>query len=165
MAKSVVMGYMKQTVYIETTIPSFYYESREEALFSAMRQWTREWWSNDKNNYQCFTSDAVINELEVGNHPNREKKLALLEDVGLLEINYSIQEIVEVYISNYLMPNDDLGDALHLAIASYYKMDFLLTWNCQHLANANKRAHIRRINERLKIFTPELVTPYELTGE
>jgi predicted nucleic acid-binding protein len=165
MGKSVVISGVKQTVYIETTIPSFYHESREEALFSAMRQWTREWWSYDKDNYHCFTSDAVINELEAGNHPNKEQKLALLKDVELLEINYSIEEIVDVYIANYLMPKDDLGDALHLAIASYYKMDFLLTWNCQHLANANKRAHIRRINERLKIFTPELVTPYELTGE
>ena len=156
---------MKQSVYIETTIPSFYYECREETLFLAMRQWTREWWSDDKNSYRCFTSDAVITELEGGSHPNKEQKVALLDEVELLEINYSIEEIVEVYISNYLMPKDDLGDALHLAIASYYKMDFLLTWNCQHLANANKIAHIRRINERLKIFTPELVTPYELTKE
>ena len=63
------------------------------------------------------------------------------------------------------MPKDELGDALHLAIVSFHKMYFLLTWNCQHLANANKRDHIRRINERLKIFTPELVTPYELIGD
>jgi hypothetical protein len=68
---------MKQTVYIETTIPSFYHESREEALFSAMRQWTREWWSYDKDNCHGFTSDAVITELEAGNHPNKEQKLAL----------------------------------------------------------------------------------------
>jgi len=156
---------MKQTVYIETTIPSFYYETREETLFAAMRQWTQEWWVNDKRNYRCVTSDAVIDELESGNHPKKKEKLALLNDVELLEINYSIEEIVEVYISNYLMPKDDLGDALHLAIASYHKIDYLLTWNCQHLANANKSAHIRRINERLRIFTPELVTPYELTEE
>jgi predicted nucleic acid-binding protein len=89
----------------------------------------------------------------------------LLNNIELLEINYSIEEIIEVYLSNFLMPKNDLGDALHLAIASYHKIDFLLTWNCHHLANANKRAHIRRINERLKIFTPELVTPYELMEE
>lgn len=94
-----------------------------------------------------------------------QEKLNLLGDIQLLEINRSIQEIVDVYISNYLMPKDHLGDALHLAIASHHKMDFLLTWNCNHLANANKRSHIRRINERLKIFTPELVTPYELMEE
>jgi len=58
-----------------------------------------------------------------------------------LEINDAVEEIVEVYISNTLMPRDQLGDALHLAVASYYKIDFLLTWNCVHLANANKQVH------------------------
>lgn len=156
---------MKQTVYIETTIPSFYHEVREDAQFVAMRQWTRDWWHSEMDNYNCFTSDAVIDELETGDHPKKNEKLELIDEIELLEINYSIQDIVDVYVSNYLMPKNDLGDALHLAIASYHKIDFLLTWNCQHLANANKRAHIRRINERLKIFTPELVTPYELIEE
>jgi predicted nucleic acid-binding protein len=153
-----------KTVYIETTIPSFYHETREDAIFAAMRQWTREWWSEEINNYHCFTSDAVINEIESGDHPEKMSKFGLLESVALLDITWEIEEIVEVYISNYLMPKDELGDALHLAIASYHKIDFLLTWNCKHLANANKRDHIRRINERLKLFTPELVTPLELTG-
>ena len=130
-----------------------------------MRQWTREWWDDERHAYRCFTSDAVINEVESGEHPEKEKKLALLGNLDLLEIQTEIEEIVEVYLANFLMPKDELGDALHLAIASFHKMDFLLTWNCQHLANANKRDHIRRINERLKIFTPELVTPYELIGD
>ena len=63
------------------------------------------------------------------------------------------------------MPNDPVGDALHLALASYYKCDFLLTWNCRHLANANKFDHIRRINTLLGLFVPSLVTPLELLGE
>ena len=156
---------MKKSVYIETTIPSFFHETRDEAMFATMRQWTREWWDDEKQAYRCFTSDAVINEIESGDHPEKDLKLELMGGIDQLEINFEIEEIVEVYISNFLMPKDDLGDALHLAIASYHKMDFLLTWNCKHLANANKRDHIRRINERLKIFTPELVTPYELIGE
>jgi hypothetical protein len=63
---------------------------------------------------------------------------------------------------NYLMPQDVVGDALHLAIASFYKMDYLLTWNCNHLANANKKKHVRRINERLRLSTPEIITPLEV---
>ena len=63
------------------------------------------------------------------------------------------------------MPDDPVGDALHLALASYYKCDFLLTWNCRHLANANKFDHIRRINTLLGLFVPALVTPLELLGE
>ena len=57
------------------------------------------------------------------------------------------------------MPADPGGDALHLALASYHKCDFLVTWNCQHLANANKFGHIRRVNAMLGLFVPALVTP------
>ena len=60
---------------------------------------------------------------------------------------------------------DPRGDALHLALASFYKCDFLLTWNCTHLANANKFGHIRRINVMLGLNVPLLVTPLELLGE
>jgi hypothetical protein len=62
------------------------------------------------------------------------------------------------------MPADPTGDALHLALASHHKCDFLLTWNCLHLANANKFGHIRRINTMLGLFTPTIVTPLELLG-
>ncbi len=63
------------------------------------------------------------------------------------------------------MLNDAEGDAIHLAYASYYKIDFLITWNCKHLANANKKPHIKKINNNLGIFTPEIITPLELFME
>jgi len=62
------------------------------------------------------------------------------------------------------MPNDPQGDALHLAIASYHKVDALLTWNCKHLANANKFDHIRRINYEIGLPTPILTTPLNYLG-
>jgi predicted nucleic acid-binding protein len=151
-----------QTVYIETSIPSFYYEVRTEAEFVAMRNWTRLWWDESRDLLECYTSEAVLHELESGEHPEKETKLLLVKDLALLKITDDIQEIVEAYISHCLMPKDELGDALHLALASFHKMDYLLTWNCNHLANANKRKHIRRINERLRIHTPEILTPLEL---
>jgi hypothetical protein len=63
------------------------------------------------------------------------------------------------------MPAGPAGDALHLAIASYHKCDFLVTWNCRHLANAKKFGHLRKINTLLGLFIPALVTPLELLGE
>jgi len=153
---------VETTVYIETSISSFYHEIREGAEFIAMRNWIREWWDSRMRVYKCFTSAAVLDELEEGNHPGKADKIQLLDKVELLEINDDIEEIVEVYISNYLMPKDVLGDALHLAIASFHKMDYLLTWNRSHLANANKKKRIRRINERLRLATPEIITPLEL---
>lgn len=156
---------MKPTVYIETTIPSFYYETREDPESQARKSWTEEWWKYYRTLYECFTSLATINELRRGLHPKRQAKVEMVSNLPRLEISDAVQEIVEIYIANTLMPSDQLGDALDLALASYYKVDFLLTWNCVHLANANKQLHIRRINERLRLFTPELVTPLELIDQ
>jgi hypothetical protein len=72
--------------------------------------------------------------------------------------------IVNAYIQRKVMPNDPVGDALHLALASYHKCDFLLTWNCNHSANANKFGHIRRVNAMLGLYVPLLVTPLEMLG-
>ncbi|MBO1067483.1 MULTISPECIES: type II toxin-antitoxin system VapC family toxin [Nostocales] len=80
----------------------------------------------------------------------------------MIDIEPEIAEIVQTYIQNQVMPNDPLGDALHLAIASYHKCDFLLTWNCRHLANANKFGHIRRVNVMLCLYVPAFVTPLKL---
>ncbi len=88
----------------------------------------------------------------------------MLDGVPLLAVDEAIEEIIEAYVRHKLMPQDPLGDALHLALASHHKCDFLLTWNCKHLANANKFDHIKRINTILGIYVPKLVTPLELLG-
>jgi predicted nucleic acid-binding protein len=130
----------------------------------ARRDWTRDWWDNHRPGYQLVTSEAVLDELMRGDYPNKEQALLLVNDVRLLKIHDPITEIVEAYVQHKLMPQNPLGDALHLALASYYKCDFLLTWNCKHLANANKFDHIRRVNMLLGLYVPKLVTPLELLG-
>lgn len=87
-----------------------------------------------------------------------------MQNVELLSFRLEIAEIIEAYIAHKVMPNDPLGDAVHLALASYHKCDFLLTWNCKHLANANKFGHIKRVNAILGLFVPTLITPLELLG-
>lgn len=156
---------LKPTVYIETTIPSFYHSVRMEPDMVALRDWTRSWWKEERSNYQLCTSDAVVDELETGNHPLRGEKIELIRNLPYLEITQAIAEIVAVYHEHRLMPKDESGDALHLALASFHKCDYLLTWNCKHLANANKFGHIRRVNGLLRLSTPELVTPLELVQE
>ena len=79
-----------------------------------------------------------------------------------MPIHEEIEEVVEEYVTHYIMPNEPKGDALHLALASYHHCHFLLTWNCAHLANANKFEHIRHINTMLGLYVPILTTPYEL---
>jgi len=151
-------------VYLETSIPSFYYEMRQEPEMVAYRQWTRERWDKHSRKYQLVTGDPVIEELKAGDYPNQKEVLSLMKDIPLVPVELDIVEIVQTYVSHKLMPKDPRGDALHLALASYHKCDFLLTWNCNHIANANKFSHIRRINTLLGLFVPTIVTPLELLG-
>lgn len=155
---------MKPIVYIETSIPSVYYEIRTEPAMVARKMWTREWWDQYRGEYTLVTSEAVLEELQNGDYPNKEQVTALVDEVPLVHIEPAIRDIVETYIHHTIMPHDPVGDALHLAIASYHKCDFLLTWNCAHLANANKFAHIRRMNTMLGVYVPILTTPSQLIG-
>jgi hypothetical protein len=156
---------MKKTVYIETTIPSFYLETRQEPGMVARRQWTREWWRGHRKAYDLVTSAAVINELERGGHPYQRRALALIREIEVVPIEDAVIEIVDEYIRRRVMPANPRGDALHLALASFHRCHFLLTWNCRHLANANKFEHIRHVNTELGLYCPILATPFELLGQ
>ncbi len=151
--------------YIETTIPSFYYEVRTEPSMVARRDWTRRWFDSAIASDRIVSSVAVLDELRRGNFPGRGDAVTMLDNVEMLELEDPVYEIVEAYLAHKLMPADPFGDALHLALASYHRCDFLVTWNCEHLANANKFGQIRRINGILGLYVPELVTPMELLGE
>lgn len=128
----------------------------------ARRNWTREWWDAERTSYDCVSSIAVLEELSEGRHPRQAEAIALLNELPLLTVNETIIDIVDAYIDNHIMPRDPRGDALHLAVASYHRCQFLLTWNCAHLANANKFEHIRHMNNVLGLFVPTLTTPMEL---
>ena len=152
-------------IYIETSIPSYYHELRTDPKIVVLKNWTQHWWDFKREEFDIFTSDAVLRELEKGDYPTKADALSLLKDIPILVIEPPIAEIVEAYIQHRLMPANPAGDALHLAVASYYRCDFLLTWNCKHLANANKFAHIQRINVLLGLYNPRLVTPLEFLDE
>jgi predicted nucleic acid-binding protein len=154
-----------KTVYIETSIPGFYYETRTQPEMIARRKWTIHWWDRCSSRYNLVTSEGVIAELQEGEYKSQSDAINLVENLPYLEIVDDITGIIDVYLTNHLMPRERLGDALHLAIASYHKCDFLLTWNCTHIANANKFEHIRIINARLGLYVPTLVTPMELCEE
>lgn len=150
------------SVYVETTIPSVYYETRQTRQALTWRQATRLWWDRQSSNYDLVTSSSVI--LEASAAPSRKAgaMVRMLSTIRQLPAHPRVQEIAEYYIQHRVMPNDALGDASHLAYASYHAVDFLLTWNCRHLANANKERHIEVANSRLGLTVPRLVTPLNL---
>jgi len=157
---------MKQKVYIETSIPSFYCETRSDVSAIARREWTHQWWNKYRHDVELVSSQAVLDELNKGNYSDFKRKccINLLNNLEFLPIESEIAVIIETYLQHKLMPANTGGDALHLAIASYYKCDILLTWNCRNLANANKFNHIRYVNNLLSLYVPILTTPLELLG-
>jgi hypothetical protein len=131
----------------------------------ARREWTRSWWNAATKRLALATSVAVFDELSRGEFPSRASCLELVATLPVLAIDASVLEIVNAYIRHGVMPAEPVGDALHLALAAYHRCDFLVTWNCAHLANANKFSHIRRVNGLLGLLTPAQVTPLELLGD
>lgn len=155
---------MNQLIFVETSIPSFYCETRQDAKNQARRLWTREWWELAKWQDELVSSLWVLRELEETPEPKRSECLSLMDDVRLLQSAPEIDELVEQYIERKIMPADADGDARHLAVATYWKCDILASWNCKQIANANKTDHIRQVNAQLGYDTPKLITPLELLG-
>jgi hypothetical protein len=154
-----------ELAYLETTFFSFYHDRRTAPAIVAMHEWTRQFWDARRNDYGLVTSAAVLDELRNGDLPHKQAALDLALTMPLISGGDEVAEIVRAYVKHKLMPVDPAGDALHLALASFHACDYLVTWNCRHLANANKFDHIRRINTMLGLKTPDLVTPPELLGE
>lgn len=151
-------------IYIETSIPSFYHTLRTDTASLAMQHWTREWWAEYGEEFILVTSPLVITELSAGTKEMTQPRIELVETLEMLSIHPDIRQIAQTYVDRLIMPQNASGDALHLAIASFHQVDILLTWNCRHLANANKFDIIRRINRELALPTPELVTPLNFLG-
>ena len=153
-----------EKVYLETTIFSFYYDERPQPEIVARRNWSRRLIDELRTAYLMVTSPAVLTELSRGGKPHKNDAHNLALSFPELEINQRVKEMVAVYLQHLLMPRDPLGDALHLALASFHKCDYLVTWNCAHLANANKFGHIKHVNDLLNVSTPAMLTPLEILG-
>lgn len=156
---------MSKLIYVETSVVSFYTETREAEDVRIRRRWTREWWHLPVTR-RLVTSFVVQTELsQIPDAKRRAAALSLIQPIEQVGYTPAVEEIVAVYLAHRLMPREGLGDAAHLALASYHECDILITWNCKHLANANKTDHIRRVNALLGLRTPLLVTPLELLDQ
>lgn len=155
---------MKPTVYLDATIPSFYYEDRPGIILQAWREITVEFWHRAGGQYELYVSDETLRELQDTGYPEekRQQCLALVSALPRLAVTPEVTDLVEYYVRERVMPSNDLGDAFHLAFATWYRIQYLVTWNCKHLANANKFEHIQLVNARRRLVSPALVTPEQL---
>ncbi len=155
---------MKAMVYLDATIPSFYYEERTGTIIQAWREITVQFWDHARHHYDLFVSDETLRELQDIGYPavKRKRCLALVAGLPRLAVTDEISSLATFYVREGIMPSNDLGDAFHLAFATWYRIQYLVTWNCKHLANANKFEHIQAVNARRRLVSPLLVTPAQL---
>jgi len=157
---------MKPKVYLETTIASYLTAWRSRDLITAAHQQiTREWWDTRRGGFELFISQIVIDEASEGDPDAAARRLEVLKELPLLSATEDGDELAETLIEQVPLPPKAAADALHLAIAVVNGMDYLLTWNCTHLANAALRSNMEGVC-RNKGYRPLIIcTPEELLAE
>lgn len=150
-------------LYLETSVIS-YYSARpsRDVVTLAHQQLTRDWWQTQLPRYEVFVSDLVYLEAEQGDPDAIRRRKETLEDFGILMTNDSIRALAGIYSKRIPLPEKAGADALHLAIASWHSMDYLLTWNCRHIANGYVIRRIAEINMEMAKVSPTICTPEEL---
>lgn len=155
-----------ETVYVETSIFSYLTAKPSRNIIAAARQQlTIEWWEKHRNKYQLYTSNAVVAEASQGNETRAKARLESLKKILRLEITFECQYLAKKLISGTPMPEKAADDALHAAISSYHSMNYLLTWNCRHLANAHLIPKLKSVVESEGYCFPQICTPEELMEE
>lgn len=153
------------SVYIETTIPSYYFETRKNAEAVAWRLTTVRWWQRARDAFELVTSSVVDAELDAAPSVKAQSCKRLIATLPRLDVNAEVTQVAKEYIAQRLVPRRAVADSFHLALASVHRIDHLLTWNCKHLANVNKAKHLAVINRRLGLTVPTVATPYTLLPE
>ena len=156
----------KPALYMETTIPSFMLaEPSRDLVANARQEITRDWWRRDHARFDVFISETVLDEAVLGDHAAAAKRRDFLAQFPRLMPNPEVKRLASLYIQQHIVPAEKPGDAVHLAFAAAYRIQFLCTWNFRHLANAVVLCRLRKLNEKRGLFTPQVCTPEELLGE
>ncbi|MDX9987360.1 type II toxin-antitoxin system VapC family toxin [Thiothrix unzii] len=154
---------MKPTVYIETTIPSYLTAWRSPGLLMAAHQEaTRNWWENVRLGYELFISEFVMLECASGNSEAASRRLEAIQGLPELDISEQVESLAQKLLSGAALPEKAKLDALHIAVATVHGIDYLLTWNCKHIANAVTRPKIEWICRETGYEPPVICTPLEL---
>jgi len=157
---------MNETVYIETSIIG-YLTARfsNNLILMANVEATREWWDIRRIAFTLYTSQVVLDEVSRGDVEIAIRRIELLRDFPLLEISEAVQNLASQFLSKSNLPPKAADDALHIAAATVYNLDYLLTWNCKHIANAQIQKKLIQISLDAGYELPTICTPYELMGE
>ena len=153
------------TVYVETSIISYMRQKPSTQVVLAARQLlTHQWWNDERSNYQLVASQFVIDEASAGDPTLAAERLQLLAGIPLLPLDPVIADIADEIMSRAILPEKARTDALHIAMVAHHRIQYLLTWNCRHIANARILPRIHDVLIDLLIPVPVICTPEEMVG-
>jgi len=151
------------SVYLETTIVSYLaaHPSRD-LIMAAHQQITHDWWLGARDRFELYISDAVLNEIRGGDPDAAARRLAIVAGLPVLQLNEDVRSLVHEYDRRLGLAGRARADLPHFAFAVAYRMDYLVTWNCRHIANGEMIRRLLDANAALRRPTPLVVTPEEI---
>ena len=156
---------MKKTVYIETSIASYLTgRPTRDLLVAAMQQITLEWWNIQRHKFDVYVSELVVDEIRLGDADAAKRRLASLQGIASLATTDETVALAKKLIGEGAIPDKATDDAMHVALAAVHGVDYLLTWNCRHIDNAESKPLIRRSCAVAGHPCPEICNPRELMG-
>lgn len=156
----------KPRVYLETSIISYLVARlSRDLIVAANQQMTREWWETQRAAFDVFVSELVVQELSAGDAVAAQERLQVIEGIPSLQVSAEVVAFAEKLVTEGPLPLQASADAVHIALATLNGMDYLLTWNCWHLANARLRSQIEQVCREEGYEPPTICTPQELLEE
>ena len=157
---------MPSSVYLETSVVSYLVARPSRDLVTAAhQQLTVEWWSVRRSRFVAYASEIVVSEASAGDEGAARRRLAALDGIPLLALTPSALELARRLVQSGAIPAQAAADAAHVAVAAVHGMEYLLTWNCRHIANAEMRLRIEAECRLRGYEPPVLCTPEELMGD
>ncbi len=154
-----------ESVYLETTFISYLVaRPSRDVIVAGHQQTTHDWWANRRSQFECSVSQVVIDEASLGDPAEVQKRLAIIAGLPTLEVTEDAKALTKAIMAAGMLPPRAFPDAAHVAVSAIHGLDYLITWNCKHLANAQIARRIAAVCEKLSQKVPIICTPEELMG-
>jgi len=155
-----------ETVYLETTFISYLVAlPARDLVVAAHQQITRDWWQQRRQHFRCVVSPVVIDEVSSGDESEIKKRLEIVGPLDVLAASTDAEELTQAIMDSGVLPEKAVRDAAHIAVAAVHGVEYLLTWNCRHLANAQISPRVQVVCKRQGFRMPVICTPEELLEE
>ena len=154
---------INETVYLETSIFGYLTaRSTTDLILAANTKVTQDWWNTRRSSFTLYASELVEDEAARGDKKIANQRLDLLKSIMYLDITEEATELAREFLQKSNLPLKAANDSLHIALATVYGLDYLLTWNCKHMANAQIQKKLSQISFEFGYELPVICTPYEL---